>query len=65
MPRAQEKDMKPASSPAKSGVRKSGVVVKSSERDNILRAAKMHAARLKVDADSPKRPPRNSSHQSF
>src|SRR6478672_4633171 len=26
-------------------------------KDNILRAAKMHAARLKIEKDSPKRPP--------
>jgi uncharacterized protein YecE (DUF72 family) len=56
MPRAQEKDKKPILTREEWRARRE-LRREKQRKDNILRAAKMHAARLKVDADSPKRPP--------
>jgi hypothetical protein len=53
MPRAQEKDKKPLLTREEWRARRE-LRREKQRKDNVKRAAKMHAARLKIETDSPK-----------
>ena len=57
MPRAQEEDKNPILTREEWRARRE-LRREKQRKDNILRAAKMHEARLKIEKDSPKLPPR-------
>ena len=60
MPSAQEKDQKTVLTREEWRARRE-LRREKQRKDNILRAAKMHAARLKIEKDSPKLPPQLKS----